>query len=149
TLLNGLRLETDMAYRLSEGDSVHLGHMPFKVHLNEEFTQTTIQAQRVNLDSRHVPAAGHGQRVLIVEDDPGISELYKIALERAGFVAQISRDVVSAMRALSQFTPALIVLDLMLPGVQGLELARYIRRDTDGPAIPIIVSSALDDPQNI
>src|SRR5258706_1299495 len=149
TLLNGLRLEAGMTYRLNEGDQVHLGHLPFKIHLNDMFTQTTVQAQRVDLDNRYMPAPGRGQRILIVEDDPGLSELYKIALERAGFTAQITRDVITAMKLLNQFTPALIMLDVMLPGVQGLELARYIRRDLNGPAIPIIVSSALTDPQSI
>jgi len=149
TALNGLRIEPGIANRLSEGDQLHLGHLAVKVHLNELFTQTTVQARRVDVDNRYVPSAGKGQRILIVEDDPALSELYKIALERAGFTVQVSRDVISAMRVLNQFTPALIVLDMMLPGVQGLELARYIRRDSNGPAIPIIVSSALNDPQTI
>src|SRR5258708_4936871 len=50
TVLNGLRLEPDIANRLSEGDTLHLGHLPLKVHLNEMFTQTTVQARRVDVD---------------------------------------------------------------------------------------------------
>src|SRR5258708_32336262 len=53
------------------------------------------------------------------------------------------------MRALNQVTPSLILLDIMLPGVHGLELCRYIRRDVDAPTVPIIVVSALSDAETV
>src|SRR5262249_2944647 len=52
-------------------------------------------------------------------------------------------------RALNSVTPVLILLDIMLPGVHGLELCRYVRRDAEGPTIPIVVVSALTDPETI
>ncbi|MEP7284565.1 MAG: FHA domain-containing protein [Chloroflexota bacterium] len=149
TVLNDIRLQPNVGYHLSEGDVLHLGYLGMTVHLNTDLGQSSIAAQRVEFNLRNVPMRGHGQRVLIVEDDAGITQLYKIALEGGGFSVQITRDVVGAMRALGQATPALIILDLMLPSVHGLELCRYIRRDTDGPVIPIVVVSASVDPSMV
>jgi CheY-like chemotaxis protein/pSer/pThr/pTyr-binding forkhead associated (FHA) protein len=149
TLLNGTRLQANVGYRLSEGDTIHLGHMPIKIRLNSSVGQSTIRARRFEIDVNSQPAVARGQRVLIVEDESSISALYKTALEAAGYTIQIVKDVVGAMRVLAQVSPSALLLDLMLPGVHGLELARYIRRDADGAKMPIIVSSAITDPQTI
>ncbi|HLY25487.1 MAG TPA: FHA domain-containing protein [Aggregatilineales bacterium] len=149
TILNDTRLQPNIGYRLKDGDQLYLGHMPVKVHLNNDLGKSSIRARRIEFDVQNAPLMGRGQRVLLVEDEPGISALYRATLEGAGFTVQICRDVVSAMRALGQSTPSLILLDILLPGVHGLELCRYVRRDADGPEIPIVVVSALTDPETI
>jgi pSer/pThr/pTyr-binding forkhead associated (FHA) protein/CheY-like chemotaxis protein len=149
TILNGTQLEPNVDYQLKDGDKFFLGHLGISVRLNIDYGPTSIRARRIDFDPQSAPMMGHGQRVLLVEDDVPLSELYKVTLERAGFTVQVCRDVVSAMRILNQNTPTLILLDIMLPGVHGLELCRYIRRDVDAPMIPIIVASALNDAETV
>src|SRR5258706_2872234 len=149
TVLNGTRLNANVGHLLREGDKLYLGHLGITLHLNTSYGQSSIRGRRIDFDPRAAPLTGHGQRVLLVEDDVALSDLYKLTLEGAGFGVQTCRDVVSAMRALNQVTPSLILLDIMLPGVHGLELCRYIRRDVDAPTVPIIVVSALSDAETV
>ncbi len=149
TVLNETRLQPNIGYRLKDGDKLYLGHMPIKIHLNNDLGQSSIRARRIEFDLQQAPMMGRGQRILLVEDEAGLSALYRTTLENAGYSVQVCRDVVSAMRSLGQMTPSLILLDILLHGVHGLELCRYVRRDVDGPEIPIIVLSALNEPETI
>ena len=149
TIVNGTRLQANTAVRIADGDTVYLGHLKMTVHMNTDYGLSTIKAKRVELNLLQPPTKGKGQRVLIVEDDVQISKLYQTVLENEGFTVQVCRDVVSAIRILNHNTPTLIVLDIRLPGVHGLELCRYVRRDTEIPTIPIVVSSALTDEESV
>ena len=149
TILNGIRLLPNIGYVLSEGSQLYLGHLLVNVSLNHDVGASSICARRIELDLRNSVSNGKGQRLLLVEDDSGLSGLYRTVLEGAGYTLQVCRDVVSAMRTLNQVTPSMILLDLMLPGIHGLELSRYIRRDADGPEIPIVVISALTDKETV
>ncbi len=66
--------------------------------------------------------------ILIVEDEPEIAKLIQLSLEKEGFVCQISRDGLNALRLIQEQQPDLIILDLMLPGLDGLELCARIRQ---------------------
>ncbi len=79
--------------------------------------------------------------VLIVEDDPRIANWVKLYFERAGFSADVAHDGESGLALARQLTPDLIVLDLMLPGLDGVELCRILRRESD---VPIIMLTARD-----
>jgi two-component system, OmpR family, alkaline phosphatase synthesis response regulator PhoP len=81
-------------------------------------------------------------RILIVEDDPDIAELVGRYLDKAGFITE---PVVSGREALISIAarpPELVVLDLMLPHVDGLEVCRVIRSNEATAAIPIIMLTA-------
>jgi CheY-like chemotaxis protein len=149
TILNGLRLQPEIAYRLSDNDTLYIGHLKMKLRLNTYMGPSTIRARKAEFDTLNVPPTGRGQRILVVEDDIFITKLYQRALEDAGFAVQICRDVVSAIRLLNQHTPELIILDIRLPSIHGFELCRYVRRDTEYPSIPIIVASALSDEETV
>src|SRR5258707_5905636 len=149
TILNGIRLKPDVGYRLNEGSVLYLGHLLINVSLNNEIGDSAIRARRPGFDMLRADVNAKGQRILLVEDDAGLTTLFRTVLEAAGFSVQVGSDVVSAMRALHQTTPSATVLDLMLPGIHGLELTRYIRRDIEGPEIPIIIVSAISDAQTI
>ncbi|MGB3204321.1 MAG: response regulator transcription factor [Crinalium sp.] len=69
-----------------------------------------------------------GMDILIVEDEPEIARLIQLALEKEGFSSRISRDGISAMDAFLEQQPDLIILDLMLPGLDGLEVCARIRQ---------------------
>ena len=81
-------------------------------------------------------------RVLVVEDDPDISELVARALQKAGYTATRVASGRDALDAVRNRPPALIVLDVMLPHVDGLEVCRLLRADEKTAAIPIIMLTA-------
>lgn len=66
--------------------------------------------------------------ILIVEDEPEIAKLIQLSLEKEGFDCQVSRDGLNALRLIQEHQPDLIILDLMLPGLDGLELCARIRQ---------------------
>ena len=81
--------------------------------------------------------------VLIVEDDARIAAWVKVYFERAGFSAEIARDGESGLDLARSLTPDLIILDLMLPRLDGVELCRILRRESD---VPIIMLTAREAP---
>lgn len=149
TVLNGRHLTAQETARLNDGDVLFLGHLKITISITSRTRKTAIAAIRPNLTLSSSAIAGKGQRILIVEDETGLAQMYRIGLERNGYTVQTVREMVSAIRTLNRVTPSAIVLDLMLPGINGLELCRYVRRDTECPTIPIAVVSALQDPENI
>ncbi len=85
------------------------------------------------------------QRILIVEDDPRIADLVVKNLEAAGFECAISADGGAALADFARLRPALVVLDLGLPGMDGLQVARRIRRDSDVPILMMTARSGESD----
>jgi two-component system, OmpR family, alkaline phosphatase synthesis response regulator PhoP len=83
-----------------------------------------------------------GETLLVVEDEPKIAELLKLYLEREGFRVEVALDGAAALEAFRQRGPALVVLDLNLPMVDGLEVCRQIRRES---SLPIIMLTARDE----
>lgn len=79
------------------------------------------------------------QRILIVEDEHQIARLVRLYLEEAGFEVQTIYDGAQAVPAFRHDRPDLIILDLNLPNMDGLDICRIIRRESD---IPIIILTA-------
>ncbi len=79
------------------------------------------------------------QKILIVDDDENIAELISLYLTKECFETKIVYDGESALMALPEFKPNLILLDLMLPGIDGYQVCREIRKTNN---IPIIMLSA-------
>jgi len=88
---------------------------------------------------------GHQERplLLVVEDDPTISDLLAYNLRRAGYEVRQERSGTAGLKAALSGGTALVLLDLMLPGLDGLSTAREIRRQL--PGLPIIMLTARDD----
>jgi two-component system phosphate regulon response regulator PhoB len=80
--------------------------------------------------------------ILIVEDEPAIRAMIAMALERAEFAVREAGDVPAAERAIADHRPDLILLDWMLPGASGIELARRLRRDEYTRDVPILMLTA-------
>ncbi|MDD6195701.1 MAG: response regulator transcription factor [[Clostridium] aminophilum] len=80
------------------------------------------------------------QRILIVDDDNNIAELISLYLMKEQYETRIVNDGEAALREYPEFDPALIVLDLMLPGIDGYQVCRAIQAQS--PRIPIIILSA-------
>ena len=85
-------------------------------------------------------------RVLIVDDDPDMLELLTRALERAGYRVDTARDGEAALDLIDADAPDLVVLDLMLPDVDGFEVCRRIRLENQ---VPIIVLTARDEEEDV
>lgn len=89
-------------------------------------------------------------RVLVVEDEPAIAELIAVNLRHNGFTPVCAQDGVAAQRELDAELPDVILLDWMLPGTSGLELARKWRANARSRAIPILMLTARgDEPEKI
>ncbi|WP_432831394.1 response regulator transcription factor [Dactylosporangium sp. CA-092794] len=84
-----------------------------------------------------------GQRVLVVDDDPTVSDVVRRYLEREQFSVQLAGDGQAALEAYRQQRPDLVVLDLMLPGIDGLEVCRRLR--AQDPGLPIVMLTALGE----
>jgi DNA-binding response OmpR family regulator len=81
-------------------------------------------------------------RILIVEDDPDIAQLVGRYLDKAGFVTERVASGREALQAIAVKMPDLMVLDLMLPQVDGLEVCRLVRANETTAGIPIIMVTA-------
>jgi DNA-binding response OmpR family regulator len=73
--------------------------------------------------------------ILIVEDEPSIAEVVELYLRRAGYRVQSVRDGSTALEMLEQHLPDLLILDVMLPGVDGFFILRWLRDRSDAPVI--------------
>ncbi|HEX8912300.1 MAG TPA: response regulator transcription factor [Humisphaera sp.] len=82
-------------------------------------------------------------RVLIVEDDPEINHLLCAYAQIAGFAPDPALDAASALAAAAARTPDLVVLDVMLPDMDGLEVCRRLRAEPATATVPVIVLTAL------
>ncbi|MBD8029275.1 MtrAB system response regulator MtrA [Corynebacterium gallinarum] len=82
------------------------------------------------------------QKILVVDDDPAISEMLTIVLSAEGFDTVAVTDGALAVETAEREQPDLILLDLMLPGMNGIDICRAIRQDS---AVPIIMLTAKTD----
>ncbi len=81
-------------------------------------------------------------RVLAVDDDPVIRQLLEINLELEGYEVRLASDGVEAVEAAREFRPDLILLDVMMPRMDGWQACATIREDADLAEIPVVFLSA-------
>jgi DNA-binding response OmpR family regulator len=95
--------------------------------------------------------AGSGEssarpRILLVEDDPTIRQMTQLALERDGFAVATANDGAGGLEAFRSQPPDLVLLDVMLPGVDGVSVCRTIREHS---VVPIVMLTARTDPVDV
>ena len=83
-----------------------------------------------------------GTRVLVVEDDRSIAGFVEPELERLGFSVRCAYDGPSGLREVREFRPEIVVLDIMLPGLDGVGVLKEIRRS--GSKVPVVMLTARD-----
>ena len=88
-------------------------------------------------------------KILVVEDDPSTSELIKYTLETSGFSVAIAGDGGEAMKKVRVDLPDLIVLDVMLPTMDGFQVCQILKHNTAYQKIPIIMLSAKINKEDI
>ena len=85
------------------------------------------------------------QKILLVDDDPNISHLVRLYLEKEGFMVEECDRGDKAIEAFQRFQPSLILLDIMLPGMDGLDVLREIRKTSKVPAIMLTAKDETFD----
>ena len=85
-------------------------------------------------------------RVLVVDDDASLAEMLSIVLESEGLTAEVVRSGDAVMAAFASFKPDVVLLDLMLPGIDGMKVCRRIRATS---AVPIIMLTAKSDTPDV
>ncbi len=102
-----------------------------------------MRAQRLSGQaSTNQPRENDPLRILVVEDEPQISNFLRVGLGYEGFSVAVAEDGQGALTELKRFKPQLVILDLMLPGINGMELAERFRADPD---LMIIMLTARDE----
>jgi two-component system OmpR family response regulator len=94
----------------------------------------------------NVEQDNNGHRVLVVDDEPNIADVIAMALRYQGFVVETAGDGQTALRAVSDFKPHLMVLDIMLPDMEGFEVAQ--RLGAQRSTVPIIFLTARDSTED-
>ena len=92
-------------------------------------------------EARPMKPKGLGNPILIVDDDPQIASLIAKSLENEGFPTLCGADGEEALLLAGQHAPALIILDIMLPKLDGIEVCRQIRRQSDTPILMLTVKN--------
>lgn len=88
------------------------------------------------------------QPILVVEDEPSVRDVIAEILEDAGYAVVAARDGEEALRAAQQAPPSLVLLDLLLPQIDGFALARRLKAHPSTRYVPIIAISALGSPND-
>jgi DNA-binding response OmpR family regulator len=91
--------------------------------------------------STEEPGENDPLRILVVEDEPQIANFLRVGLGYEGFTVAVAEDGYEALAELKNFKPQLVILDLMLPGMDGMELAKRMREDS---GLMIIMLTARD-----
>jgi len=82
------------------------------------------------------------KRVLLAEDEPNIVESLTFLLERAGFKVEVQSDGRQVVSAAKADTPDVLILDVMLPGLDGYEILRQLRADQRSESLPVLMLTA-------
>ena len=92
---------------------------------------------------------GQAELVLIVDDDPIVQTLMRAALEDDGFAVIEAEDGVGACRQCADSVPSLLIVDAMMPNMDGFELCRVLRQQPETQHVPILMATGLEDRESI
>ena len=93
------------------------------------------------------PAAGTRDiKILCVDDDPLISQMLGDILRFHGYTVEIAPDGEAGLDVAARWRPNLVLLDVMMPGIDGFEVCRLLKADPSTKAIPVIFLTAMNDP---
>lgn len=144
TYVNGVRLTPNEPVPLVQRDHVQLAHLPITLRVVVAPSYAAGFHKSLDSETLKAPMRGNGKTVLIVKKDADVAQVIAETLRQADFEPVIARSVVSAIRLFNQRNPSIILLDLTLPDMPGLELCRYVRRDTHHNGTPLIALETSD-----
>ncbi|MGQ9603581.1 MAG: GGDEF domain-containing response regulator [bacterium] len=85
---------------------------------------------------------GNGQRILVVDDEEHIRKIVKFQLEKAGYTVDLAKDGLEALQSIEKSPPDLVLLDLMMPRMDGYEVCRRLKSNYQTSHIPVIMVTA-------
>ncbi len=145
TRLNNVVCKPGEEYRLRHGNELMLGTLRLQVSFAVVPAMTDTQRVAPTDKAAMTPFVnGNGKRVLVIEDDEDVGNVFRMALECAGYSVMLVPDVTKALGVVFQGMPDAIVLDMMVSDMNGLDLVRYVRKQKTAKHVPmLVVSSAV------
>jgi DNA-binding response OmpR family regulator len=86
--------------------------------------------------------------ILVVDDDRDVAQSIELSLRRRGFRVTLAHSGVEALKTLRRYRPDIVILDILMPGMSGLEVCRYLRTDPNTSDLPIIFLTARGQEQD-
>lgn len=90
-----------------------------------------------------------GKKVLLAEDDVFVSDVYSMRLQREGYEVILARDGREALNQISEKIPDILLLDIMMPYMDGVEVLQEVKKKDDLKNIPVIMLTNLSEKENI
>ena len=146
TYLNGVKLSPNEENALRSQDRLQLGKLQLEVKVLIAPSYALGFYKDVSMQMTHTVVQGAGQTILLVQNDEDVARVLTGALEQCGFKVVVAHNVVTAIRLFTQKRPSAVVLDWMLPDMPGVELCRYVRRDTNYHMTPLVVIAKVKTP---
>jgi DNA-binding response OmpR family regulator len=94
-------------------------------------------------------AAGEGAHILVLEDDPSVQTLLRKQLVAHGFKVSLATDGLDGLMKLETLSPDLMICDVMMPNLDGVEFVKAIKGNTSTQKIPVIFLTAKTDPRSM
>lgn len=88
-------------------------------------------------------------KILIIEDDSYISDMYRIKLENSGYEVIIAGDGIEGFKALEKQKPNVVLLDIVMPKIDGFNVLKMIKNDSNYKDIPVILLTNLGQEENV
>ena len=110
-----------------------------------DFAKSAVILGLEMAEAAHEPTTSRSPRVLVVDDERSIVDFIRLGLQYEGFLVQTAPDGQAALRLISEFRPHVVVLDIMMPKLDGLAVAEAIRGNKD---TGVIILSAKDEVQD-
>ena len=90
-----------------------------------------------------------GKKILLIEDDAFLSEIYSAKLQEAGFEVSVAGDGSLGLRKINEENPDLLMLDIVMPNMDGFELLQTIKSNPETKNIPVIILSNLGEQEDV
>jgi signal transduction histidine kinase/CheY-like chemotaxis protein len=108
-----------------------------------EVAEETVPA--VSTPAAEIPSTGSGPLILVIDDDVTVQDLLRRSLNRDGFRVETAADGATGLARARELRPAMITLDVMMPGMDGWEVLAALKEDPETADIPVIVVSIVDE----
>lgn len=89
------------------------------------------------------------RKILIVEDDSFISDIYRVKFSEEGFAVDLAENGIEALKNIEKNVPDIILLDIIMPYMDGMELLRNIRKNESWKKIPIVILTNISEKEKI
>lgn len=138
--INGRGLEKGKAFRIREGDIVAIGKLELQIH----FVVKPKMSEKTTVGVNYLSAEkiGNGQSVLVVDEDLYLGKVLAATLKQAGFVPTIVNKGTDAISYLDENIPDIMIIELDLPDISGIDVYHYLKQQTDKHVPTIGISAA-------